>query len=110
ENEDINIFDNIQNIEELQEIIYKQNKYIQQLQIRVRISTPDIVQSSTYNKLTEENKNLNLLVDTYKNELRKLSKTNQINQVTLQEYEKVIRIQQNHIEEKNKAYEQLSSK
>ena len=40
-------------IEKLQEIIRNQNKYIQQLQLRVRLNTPDGI---TLGKLTEQNK------------------------------------------------------
>jgi len=55
-NEEADNFDAIQNIGELREIIRNQNKYIQQLQLRVRINTPDILQSPTLEKLTEQNK------------------------------------------------------
>lgn len=44
-----------QNIEELQQIIENQNKYIQQLQIRIRIHTPEVIHSSGSNRLVEEN-------------------------------------------------------
>jgi hypothetical protein len=40
------------NIEKLQEIIRNLNKYIQQLQMRIRINTPDV----TLERLTEQNK------------------------------------------------------
>jgi len=55
-NEQADNFDAIKNIEELREILRNQNKYIQQLQLRVRINTPDILQSPTLEKLTEQNK------------------------------------------------------
>lgn len=42
--------------DELCDIIRNQKKYIQQLQTRVRLNTPDIIQSVTVQKLTEENK------------------------------------------------------
>jgi len=48
-------YDN-KNIEDLQEIIRNQNKYIQQLQIRIRINTSDVVHTSTSDKLIEQNK------------------------------------------------------
>ena len=44
-----------QTIEELQQIIENQNKYIQQLQIRIRIHTPEVIYSSGTNRLVEEN-------------------------------------------------------
>lgn len=44
-----------QTIEELQQIINDQNKYIQQLQIRIRINTSEIGHSSGSNRLVEEN-------------------------------------------------------
>ena len=46
---------NNQNVEELQQIIHNQNKYIQQLQIRIRIHAPDVVQNSRPDRLIEEN-------------------------------------------------------
>ncbi|CAF3506951.1 unnamed protein product [Rotaria sp. Silwood1] len=55
-NEKIDNSHDIKNIEELQEIIRNQKKYIEQLQIRVRINTPDIIQSGTLQQLTEQNK------------------------------------------------------
>ncbi len=46
--------DEVNDIEKLQEIIRNQNKYIQQLQLRVRLNnTPDGI---TLGKLTEQNK------------------------------------------------------
>ncbi|CAF4732679.1 unnamed protein product, partial [Rotaria sp. Silwood2] len=106
------------NIEELQEIIRNQKKYIEQLQIRIRINAPDIIQSTTLQQLTEQNKNLNLVIQTYKNEsnilknaLEKLNKTSECNRITLQQYQNLIKKQQNYIEQINKKsnqYEQLS--
>jgi len=55
-NENIDESYDQKNIEDLQEIIRNQNKYIQQLQIRIRISTPDIIHASTSDKLIEQNK------------------------------------------------------
>jgi len=55
-NENINEFYDQKKIEDLQEIIRNQNKYIQQLQIRIRISTPDIIHASTSDKLIKQNK------------------------------------------------------
>lgn len=49
-------FNNNQNIEELHEIISNQNKFIQQLQIRVRINSPNTIQTSTSDNLIEQNK------------------------------------------------------
>ncbi|CAF3007440.1 unnamed protein product [Rotaria sp. Silwood2] len=108
------------NIEELQEIIRNQKKYIEQLQIRIRINAPDIIQSTTLQQLTEQNKNLNLVIQTYKNEsnilknaLEKLNKTSECNRITLQQYQNLIKKQQNYIEQINKKsnqYEQLSKK
>jgi hypothetical protein len=46
----------IENINELKEFIRDQRKYIQQLQMRIRLNTPDIIQSSTIEKLNEQNR------------------------------------------------------
>ena len=45
---------NIENLAELKEIIRNLRKYIYQLQMRVRISTPDLLQSPTIEKLNDE--------------------------------------------------------
>ena len=55
-NEEIVCSEYKRKLEELQGIIRQQNQYIQQLQAHGQISTPDIFQSSTLEKLTEENK------------------------------------------------------
>ncbi|UJR13779.1 hypothetical protein I4U23_000789 [Adineta vaga] len=65
-NEDNIRSDYTDNLEELREIIRNQNQYIQQLQVRFHVNTPDILQSSTVEKLTEENKKLYLMIDNYK--------------------------------------------
>ncbi|CAF1077570.1 unnamed protein product [Rotaria sordida] len=119
-NEEMDNSYNIKNIEELQEIIHNQKKYIEQLQLRVRLNTPDIIQSTTLQQLTEQNKNLNLVIETYKNEsnilkneLEKLNKTNEYNRITLQQYQNLIKKQQNYIEQINKQsnqHEQLSKR
>ena len=44
-----------QSVEELQQIIHNQNKYIQQLQIRIRIHAPETIQTSRPDRLVEEN-------------------------------------------------------
>jgi hypothetical protein len=44
----------VDNLDELKEIISNQRKYIHQLQMRVRINTPDLLQSPTKEKLTEQ--------------------------------------------------------
>jgi len=44
----------VDNLDELKEIITNQRKYIHQLQMRVRINTPDLLQSPTKEKLTEQ--------------------------------------------------------
>lgn len=45
---------NIKDIDELKEIICNQQKFIQQLQMRIRLNTPDIIQSSTIDKLNQQ--------------------------------------------------------
>ncbi|CAF4295089.1 unnamed protein product [Rotaria socialis] len=44
----------IRNIDELKEMIHNQRKFIQQLQMRVRIKTSDIIQSPTIDKLNQQ--------------------------------------------------------
>jgi hypothetical protein len=44
----------IENIDELREILRNQRKYIQQLQMRVRINAPDLIQLPTEEKLNEQ--------------------------------------------------------
>jgi len=45
---------NIKNLDEFREIIRNQRKYNQQLQMRIRLNTPDIIQSPVIEKLNEE--------------------------------------------------------
>ncbi len=47
-------FNNNQNIEELREVIQNQNKYIQQLQIHIRINSPDGIQTMEENRVMIE--------------------------------------------------------
>lgn len=55
-NDQNNRLDKNQTIEELQQVIENQNKYIQQLQIRIRIHAPDVIQTSSRpDRLVEEN-------------------------------------------------------
>jgi len=52
----------IENLDELKEIIRNQRKYNQQLQTRIRLNTPDLIQSPIIEKLNEQIQvnNLNL--------------------------------------------------
>ncbi|CAF0739616.1 unnamed protein product [Rotaria sp. Silwood1] len=110
----------IDNINELKEIIRNQRKFIQQLQMRVRTNTPDIIQSPTIDKLQQQIQNLNLVIETYKDEsnllkieLKKLYKTIEHSRKTQQNYEKIFREQQTCIEQSKKKlnkYEQFFKK
>ncbi|CAF0729572.1 unnamed protein product [Rotaria sordida] len=110
----------IENINELREIIRNQRKFIQQLQMRVRINTPDIIKSPTIDKLQQQIQNLNLVIETYKDEsnllkteLKKLYKTIEHNRKTQQNYEKILKEQQTCIEQTKKKlnkYEQFFKK
>jgi hypothetical protein len=44
----------IDNFDELKEMIRNQRKYNQQLQMRIRLNTPDIIQSPVIEKLNEQ--------------------------------------------------------
>jgi hypothetical protein len=44
----------IKNLDELKEIIRNERRYNQQLQTRIRLNTPDIIQSPVIEKLNEE--------------------------------------------------------
>ncbi|CAF0728447.1 unnamed protein product [Adineta ricciae] len=95
----------ITNLDQLREIIRNQRKHIQQLQMRVRISTPDLLQIPAVEKLNEQVQNLNLVIDSHKNEssllkseLEKLSKTIEKNKKTIQQYEKRLQDQRIAIE------------
>ncbi|CAF1084273.1 unnamed protein product [Adineta ricciae] len=107
-NEEIVCSEYKRKLEELQNIIRQQNQHIQQLQTRVQISTPDILQSSTLEKLTEENKKLHLVSDTYKAEtealkceLNKNYSTIEYSRGALKQYENVIKDQQKYIDQIN---------
>ncbi|CAF1983551.1 unnamed protein product [Rotaria magnacalcarata] len=110
----------IRNIDELKEMIHNQRKFIQQLQMRVRINTSDIIQSPIIGKLKQQIQNLNLVIDTYKsesnllkNELKKLYKTIEHNRKMQQNYEKVLQEQQLSVEQAKKQlkrYEQMFKK
>ncbi|CAF1017675.1 unnamed protein product [Adineta ricciae] len=95
----------ITNLDQLRELIRNQRKHIQQLQMRVRISTPDLLQTPAIEKLNEQVQNLNLAIDSYKNEssllkneLEKLYKTIENNKTTIQQYEKRLQDQRIAIE------------
>jgi hypothetical protein len=47
---------NLHDLDELKEIIRNQRKFTQQLQMRLRLNTPDIIQSPTLEKLNEQNR------------------------------------------------------
>ncbi|UJR33445.1 hypothetical protein I4U23_020890 [Adineta vaga] len=110
----------ITNLDELKEIIRNNRKHLRQLQTRVRINTPDLLQSPTIEKLNEQIQNLNLLIDTYrnestllKNELEKHYKTIENNRQTLEQYEKHFKDQQTSIEflkKHSQTYEQIIQK
>ncbi|CAF1590886.1 unnamed protein product, partial [Adineta steineri] len=110
----------IENIDELKEIVRNQRKYLQQLQTHVRINTPDLLQLPTLEKFNEQIQNLNLVIDTYKNEskllkneLQKLYTTIEHNKITSQQYEKRFKDQQISFEQlKNllQKYEQIIQK
>ncbi|CAF2464780.1 unnamed protein product [Rotaria sp. Silwood2] len=110
----------IENIHELREIIRNQRKFIQQLQMRVRTNTPDIIQLPTIDKLKQQIQNLNLVIETYqdesnllKTELKKLYKTIEHSRKTQQNYEKIFREQQICIAQSKKKlnkYEQFFKK
>lgn len=55
-NDQIDHLNSSKNIEELRKIVSNQNKYIQQLQIHVRLNTPNVIQTPTSDKLIEENR------------------------------------------------------
>lgn len=112
-------FNNNQNIEELREVIQNQNKYIQQLQIHIRINSPDGIQTMEENRVMIEEyilsknsnfvfQNLNLIIENCKNELKKLYKTIELNRRTLSQYENVIKEQQDYIEKFKNQSNQLS--
>ncbi|CAF4258997.1 unnamed protein product [Rotaria socialis] len=93
-------------IGELREIIRNQKKYIEQLQKRVRLHVPYIIQPTVLQKLTEQNKNLNLVINTYKNEsnllkneLEKLYKVNELKQLQSERRQNLIKKQRSFVEE-----------
>lgn len=51
-----NDFESIDDLDQLKEIIRGQSNYLQQLQTRIRLTTPDLIQSPSVEKLTEENR------------------------------------------------------
>lgn len=46
----------LHDLDELKQIVRNQRKFIQQLQMRLRLNTPDIIQSPTIDKLNEQNR------------------------------------------------------
>ena len=52
-NKTTNLLTSNENINELQEIVHNQHKYIQQLQMRIRVNKLDIIQVSTIEKFNE---------------------------------------------------------
>ncbi|CAF2221594.1 unnamed protein product [Rotaria magnacalcarata] len=99
--------------DELREIIRNQKKYIEQLQKRVRLHVPYIIQPAVLQKLTEQNKNLNLVINTYKNEsnllkneLKKFYKANKLKQLQLEQRQNIIKQQQSRVEESIKSSNQ----
>jgi type IV secretory pathway VirB4 component len=53
----------IENLDDLKEIIRNQRKYNQQLQTRIRLNTPDLIQSPVIEKLNEQIQVRNLNFD-----------------------------------------------
>ena len=134
-NEQVDEFESIQDRNELLRIVRQQQKYIQQLQLHARVAGPDIIQSPSSDRLAEQNKvtaqrgtpknlfhcirsfqNLNLVMNTYKNdsdmlknEVKRLQKTVELNRTTLQQYENVIKEQQDYIERIKSKFDQYEN-